>query len=231
MTTQSPQLISERLELSLDQNISGLRRDVRWITVVGLVLFGLFLGYFNWVAGIIHKEMNPKDLAKVCGAYLSDFIVSNLKGYSENLIKVAPDYAGNAIDTGFLHLQEWLKDGRFLVIGLIDERLSHAQKLLTGLLDFSYDQHISELKPLIGNLKSEEGRKAFEEYFATLLAAPLASESVRIDIESLHLTLESLHERMVTLNHPDNLNPQETAERDLLLAFREFWNRYQKMEN
>ncbi len=224
----SPQLTAERLEHHLDQNIAGLTRDVRLITVTGLVLLLCLGAYFNWVVGIIHREMNPKDLAKVSGAYLSDFIVSTLKGYSDNLIKVAPDYTGQALDTGFLHLQSWLKDARFLVIGLIDERISMTQKLLTTLLDQSYEDHVRDLKPLIANVKTDAGRKAFSDYFVTLLEAPFAIESVRIDVESLHMTLEALHERLTRLRRAEALTPSEVAEHELLIAAREFWARYQK---
>ncbi|HNV69138.1 MAG TPA: hypothetical protein PKO06_05525 [Candidatus Ozemobacteraceae bacterium] len=207
-------------------------RNLRWRLpfLAGLVLVLCLGGYFSWVAGIIQREMNPKDLAKVSGAYLSDFIVSTLKGYSDNLIKMAPDYAGQAIDTGFLQTQSWLKDVRFLVIGLIDERISMTQSLLMTLLDRSYEEHVRELKPLISNIKTEAGRKAFADYFVTLLETPFAVESVRIDVESLHLTLEALHEKLVKLSKAENLNQSEEAERALLVAAREFWNRYQGAE-
>jgi len=225
MNTTSPRQITDRLETDLDKQISRLQREVRLLTIVGLILVVGIIGYFTVVVNIVHHEMRPKDLSKVSSAFISDFLVMTVKDYSDNLVRLAPDYTGNLLDSALVQAMGLSKEARYLVIGWLAERLNHVEKLLTGLMDQSYDQHIGDLKLLLADINSPKGAKAFEEYFGQLLTGPLASESVRLDIESLDMTLQSMHERLLKLSRNEGLTPMEAVEHDLLLACREYWER------
>lgn len=227
MNTATPRQISDRLEANLDQQITRLQSEVRLLTIVGIVLLVGLLGYFSFVVNIIHREMRPKDLATVSSAFISDFLVTTIRDYSDNLARLAPDYTGNLLDSALVQAMGYSKEARYLVIGWLAERLGHVEKLLTHLMDQSYDQHIGDLKLLLADINTPKGAKAFEEYFGQLLSGPLASESVRLDIESLDTTLQSIHERLTKLSRNAGLTPGETIERDLLLACREYWERNQ----
>jgi hypothetical protein len=228
MSSTLPHQIAARLEQSLDVQVTALRKDISRITIVGMILLVVLLSYFHYVAGIWHREIRPKELAVVTGAYLSDFIVGGLKDYSATLIHLAPDHAAGLIDHTLLQATSLSKDIRYMVIGWLEEQLSEIERLVVALVDTSYVQHSPDLKLLLRDIKTPGGKKAFEEYFSTLLSGPLASESVRIDIESLDMTLDTLQERLTRLTKGEGLNPQETVERDIMVAFREFWERNAK---
>lgn len=218
--------IAACLEKDLDQQLSSLRRGVRLLTGLGLVVFFALLIYFSYVVNIIQHEIRAKDLAKVAGAFTSDFLVVTLKNYTHNLSRQAPDYAGNLLDTALVKTMELSRESRFAILGWLDERLSDVEKLVTRTIDLSYEQHVGDLKLLVKDIKTPHGKQAFEEYFSSLLTAPLASESVKVDIESFDLTLASLHDRLQRLVQGTGLTPPEATERDILLAFREYWERF-----
>lgn len=228
MSTNSPRLISDRLEADLDRQICGLQREVRLLTLAGITLLVGLLCYFSFVVNIVQHEMRPKDLAKVSSAFISDFLVSTVREYGDNLIRLAPDYTGNILDSAVVQMMGLSKETRYLVVGWLAERMDHIERMLVQLLDHSYEQHIDDLKLLLTDITSPKGAKAFEEYFAQLLTGPLASETIKLDIESLDLTLQSLNERMAKLSRDEGLSPTDRTERDLLLACREYWERLQK---
>ncbi len=224
--TSTPNPVASRLEHDLDVQIAGLRREVRWLTILGLALVISLASYFSYVVGIIHREMRPRDLAKVTAAYTSEFLLTALKTYSDDLIRRAPGFASQALDYVLGQSMALVRDSRYLVIGWIEERLTDVEQLMVRITDRAYDEHLPDLKLLVANIKTPDGRKAFEEYFTTLLSSPLASESVRIDIESLDLTLQAMRTHLNRLVKGEGLTPEERAERDLLLSSRAFWERF-----
>jgi hypothetical protein len=217
--------VAARLEQNLDTQISRLRREVRWISLIGTVLLICLVAYFTYVVGIVQREMRPKDLAQVTGAFASEFLVQTLQEYSGRLIQSAPMQTAALLDHFLLQTLGLVKDGRFFIIGWIEERLGDIESMVTRVTDTAYSEHVPDLQLLVQDIKSTQGQKAFEEYFTTLLTAPLASESVRIDIESLDLTLQAMKEHLDRLVRQEGLPAEEEVERELLLTTREFWER------
>jgi hypothetical protein len=226
MTPSEPiATITNRLEADLDAQVRSLRREVRWITIVGLFLVCGLAGYFTFVVRTIHREVQPRGLAQVTGAYLSEFLATTIKDYGTALIRLAPDHVSQLLDSFILQALGLIRDGRFFLIGWLEERLTEIERLVTSLTDAAYTEHVGDLKFLVQNIKTPAGKKAFEEYFATLLSEPLAKDSARIDIESLDLTLRALQSRLDRLVRDTSLTADERIERELLLLCREYWDR------
>jgi hypothetical protein len=68
------------------------------------------------------------------------------------------------------------------------------------------------MKTLIDQVETSQGKRNVEEYFVTLISAPL----------------EDFDQKLSFLAVGTNLGPQDHLERSLLFSFREFWDRATK---
>ncbi len=213
------------LELEIDGQIAKVRRERRLVLGVGLFLWLFIMMYFGYFARQIAAAMQPKILGGYITGEVSHFVMTLSEQYAKEAEKLAPDYATNIFASIEGNIPVARKEAQMFLLGWFEEQFTRVDGLLTRMMDDVITTHLAEIKPMVSKLDTPEGKKAFEDYVTSIIAAPLKSEQMKMDIENVNVTLDMLVNRLQRLANGTGLTAEEKNERELLLAFREYMTR------
>lgn len=81
-----------------------------WEIIISLVIAIAMISYFTSMTQVIRHEIKAEEVAKILTVHVADFVTSSTREYGDNLVRLAPQYVREFLDTTFLNVLHLRKD-------------------------------------------------------------------------------------------------------------------------
>lgn len=215
MADQSLTRSLDQLESKLDAQLASLNRSRNLNLILGIVLIVVIFGYFQFIGGIVKPFSDPKELSSILWAQFTSRIDTVRATAEKQAIEMTPMLVDRIADT-LIHdkIPEGRKEVEKLVRREAEIKFNAAEKQVIESFDAAIKEHGPELRLLIAELKTDEGRIAFEDDLYKIMEEAVQDQGIMVQLDSLGYVLKDIDGMIAHYADPAN----EKTDDEKLLA-------------
>lgn len=152
------------IENRLDENIRKANSGRFWTMTVGLILVAILVGYFSWISMMVREMLKPQDLVGVISVQVMEHAKASRPELEKMAVENTPILLNDMID---YVVKEGIPTARKeAVVSVKEGAKPYLDDVTSKLLNATRDllaENEAEFRTLAGDLKTNEGRDAFEQ--------------------------------------------------------------------
>ena len=210
----------EKLTKDLNKLKSGMNRDSTILLVVAVLLFAVFLGYFIYGYNQFREITEPKMLMDVAEDMVGTKIDDIRKTLETEVDNNAETWAAQLSEQALAQIPQWKKNLEGFVVKQIEEKITESVDEVEPKFDELINKENETLKKAFASLKKD---KDISEELVGIITKEVDERlktSVQADSESVLNNMIMLKAKMRKLKSGQNLNDEESLERQILTTIR-----------
>lgn len=219
----------QALEAKLDLQLSKAKSAQTATVVIYVVLTAIILGYFTFMASVVKDLVKPDSLATMASGYVTENITAVRKQLESQAKETAPALVNEMIDT---LIKDQIPSGRkeleTFLVKETEKQLDATEGKLLEVFMKTFEEHAPELRLLVSELQSEEGRQAFEDDLVKIMNEAIDEQGIKVEIESYGQAIKNVEDLLRRLSDPNEeatLTDEEKTVRELVELVREMSSR------
>lgn len=222
----------DQFERKLDEALTQVEGAKRNTIIIFVVLIAIVGGYMFWLSGQVKMMTDQKALSDIAINQVNTMIpqvraeiANTLKAEAPKMLEEAVKEIVNQIPEARKYAEKWVQDQ-------VNAQADRIEKEVDQQVQMALSQHKGEFGMLLRDLKTDEGRRMFENALFDAMGEMFQDPQMQADLESYGLFLVRVHkklERLFTVP-AEQLSPAERLEKELIQTIRAISLRTPKYE-